>query len=645
MLLTSLSIKHDRWIRAPFYRPFSFDKTGLSEISFLVYFNTTFSDQSLKKQSKIRNFSIIAHIDHGKSTLADRLLEYTGALTAREMKEQVLDKMDIERERGITIKAQPVRLNYKADDGEVYELNLIDTPGHVDFGYEVSRSLSACEGALLVVDASQGVEAQTVANVYLALDNDLEIVPVLNKIDLPSAEPEKVIEEIEEVIGLDASDAIKASAKEGIGTREILEAIVAKIPPPKGDEDKPLKALIVDSWYDSYQGVIVLVRVFDGMIEKGQKIHLMATDTSFQVIEAGAFYPEMARVDSLLAGEVGYIIAGIKDLHDTKVGDTITNEKNPTTDPCPGFKELKPMVFSGLYPVDTNQYEDLKDALEKLALNDSSFTYTPETSLALGFGYRCGFLGLLHMEIIQERLEREYKLNLLTTAPSVAYKVHLVTDEIETIENPVHLPPAQSIAFIEEPLISANIHTPSDYVGSILSLCQERRGIQKDIKYLSSDRVIINYELPLNEVVMEFYDRLKSISKGYASLDYEFADFTRSNLVKLDILINGEAVDALSLIIHKDKAYYRGRDLIEKMKELIPRQMFEVIIQAAIGTKVIARETVRALRKNVTAKCYGGDITRKRKLIEKQKEGKKRMKQVGRVEIPQDVFLAALKID
>ncbi|MBE9504809.1 MAG: elongation factor 4 [Proteobacteria bacterium] len=599
----------------------------------------------MKNQSKIRNFSIIAHIDHGKSTLADRLLEYTGALTAREMKEQVLDKMDIERERGITIKAQPVRLNYKADDGEVYELNLIDTPGHVDFGYEVSRSLSACEGALLVVDASQGVEAQTVANVYLALDNDLEIIPVLNKIDLPSAEPERVIEEIEEVIGLDASDAIKASAKEGIGTRDILEAIVARIPPPKGDEEKPLKALIVDSWYDSYQGVIILVRVFDGMIKKGQKIHLMATDSSFQVIEVGAFFPAMAKVDSLSTGEVGYVIAGIKDLHDTKIGDTITNDKNPTTDPCPGFKELKPMVFSGLYPVDTNQYEDLKDALEKLALNDSSFTYTPETSLALGFGYRCGFLGLLHMEIIQERLEREYKLNLLTTAPSVAYKVHLVTGEIEMIENPVHLPPVQSIAFIEEPIISASIHTPSDYVGTILSLCQDRRGIQKDIKYLSSDRVIINYELPLNEVVMEFYDRLKSISKGYASLDYEFADFTRSSLVKLDILINDEPVDALSLIIHKDKAYYRGRDLIGKMKELIPRQMFEVIIQAAIGTKVIARETVRALRKNVTAKCYGGDITRKRKLIEKQKEGKKRMKQVGRVEIPQDVFLAALKID
>ena len=599
----------------------------------------------MKHREKIRNFSIIAHIDHGKSTLADRLLEYTGAVSSREMKDQVLDKMELERERGITIKAQPVRLSYKADDGETYMLNLIDTPGHVDFGYEVSRSLSACEGALLVVDASQGVEAQTVANVYLAIDNDLEIVPVLNKIDLPSADPERVIEEIEEVIGLDATDAISASAKEGIGSKEILEAIVKQVPPPAGSEDDPLKALIVDSWFDSYQGVIVLVRVFDGAIKKGLKIHLMATDKQFDVIEVGAFHPNMSKVDSLSAGEVGYVIAGIKDLHDTKVGDTITTEKHPTSEPCDGFQELKPMVFSGLYPVDTNQYEDLKDALEKLALNDSSFTYTPETSVALGFGYRCGFLGLLHMEIIQERLEREYKLNLLTTAPSVAYRVHLETGEVLSVENPVQLPPVQSISYIEEPLIAANIHTPSDYVGTILALCQERRGIQKDIKYLSTDRVIINYELPLNEVVMEFYDRLKSISKGYASLDYELSDFNRSSLVKLDILINGEAVDALSLIIHKDKAYYRGKDLIEKMKELIPRQMFEVIIQAAIGTKIIARQTVKALRKNVTAKCYGGDISRKRKLIEKQKEGKKRMKQVGRVEIPQEVFLAALKID
>lgn len=599
----------------------------------------------MKNQSNIRNFSIIAHIDHGKSTLADRLLEYTGALTAREMKEQVLDKMDIERERGITIKAQPVRLNYKADDGEMYVLNLIDTPGHVDFGYEVSRSLAACEGALLVVDASQGVEAQTVANVYLAIDNNLEIVPVLNKIDLPSADPQKVMEEIEEVIGLDASGAIPASAKEGIGTKEILEAIVNRIPCPKGDPDKPLKALIIDSWFDSYQGVIVLVRVFDGAVRKGQKIHLMAKNRSFDVIEVGAFYPAMAKREILLTGEVGYVIAGIKDLHDTKIGDTITDQKHRADAPCPGFKELKPMVFSGLYPVDTNQYVDLRDALEKLSLNDSSFTYSPETSLALGFGFRCGFLGLLHMEIIQERLEREYDLTLLTTAPSVAYRVHLETGEITNIENPVQLPPVQSIAYIEEPCISAHIHTPSAYVGAILGLCQDRRGIQKDIKYLSSERVILHYELPLNEVVMEFYDRLKSLSKGYASLDYDFAEFKRSNLVKLDILINGEPVDALSLIIHKDKAYYRGKDLIEKMKELIPRQMFEVIIQAAIGTKVIARETVRALRKNVTAKCYGGDITRKRKLIEKQKEGKKRMKQVGRVEIPQDVFLAALKID
>ena len=599
----------------------------------------------MSNQERIRNFSIIAHIDHGKSTLADRLLEYTGTVTKRDMKAQLLDKMELERERGITIKAQPVRLNYKADDGNEYILNLIDTPGHVDFGYEVSRSLAACEGALLVVDAAQGVEAQTLANVYLALDNDLEIVPVLNKIDLPSADPERVKADIEEVIGLDASDAVLASAKTGLGTKDVLEAIVNRMPAPVGDLDRPLKALVVDSWYDAYQGVIMMVRIVDGSIKKGQKINLMARDKNFDVIEVGAFHPNMRRMDLLSPGEVGYVIAGIKELNDTKIGDTITDSLNPTDEPFPGFKELKPMVFSGLYPIDTNQYEGLKDALEKLKLNDSSFTYSPETSVALGFGFRCGFLGLLHMEIIQERLEREFELTLLTTAPSVAYKVNMVKGNVLSIQNPVDLPEPQEIDFIEEPFITASIHTPSEYVGSILALCQERRGVQLDIKYLSSDRVIVEYELPLNEVVMEFYDRLKSTSKGYASLDYEMSEFRRSTLVKLDILINGEPVDALSLIVHKEKAYYRGKEIVDKMKELIPRQMFEVAIQATIGTKVIARATVKALRKNVTAKCYGGDISRKRKLLEKQKAGKKRMKQVGRVEVPQEAFLAALKID
>ena len=593
----------------------------------------------------IRNFSIIAHIDHGKSTLADRLLEYTGALTAREMQDQFLDKMDLERERGITIKAQTVRLNYHADDGRDYILNLIDTPGHVDFTYEVSRSLAACEGGLLVVDASQGVEAQTLANVYLALDNNLEVFPVLNKIDLPAAEPERVIHEIEEIIGLDAHDAVLASAKEGIGTREILEEIVKKIPPPKGDDAAPLKALLFDSWYDQYQGVIILVRLFDGTLKKGDKIQLVSTNRSYEALKVGVFAPVMTEVPSLSAGEVGFVIAGIKDVADAKVGDTVTLLHRPCSIPLSGFKEVKPMVFSGLYPVDTAQYEQLRDALAKLKLNDSSFSYEPETSVALGFGFRCGFLGLLHMEIIQERLEREFGLDLITTAPTVVYKVHRVTGEVVTIESANQLPEQQHVDYVEEPFILAHIHVPNEFVGGILALCEDKRGVQREIKYLTTTRVMIIYELPLNEIVLDFYDRLKSISKGYASLDYEHLDYRRSELVRMNIMINGEVVDALSLIIHRDKAYYRGRDLVAKMKELIPRQMFEVAIQAAIGNKVIARETVKALRKDVLAKCYGGDITRKRKLLEKQKEGKKRMKNVGNVELPQEAFLAILKVE
>ncbi|HML79603.1 translation elongation factor 4 [Geobacter sulfurreducens] len=597
------------------------------------------------KIETIRNFSIIAHIDHGKSTLADRLLEYTGALTEREMQNQFLDKMDLERERGITIKAQTVRLTYRADDGNDYILNLIDTPGHVDFTYEVSRSLAACEGALLVVDASQGVEAQTLANVYLAIDNNLEVFPVLNKIDLPAAEPERVKHEIEEIIGLDAHDAVMASAKEGIGTREILEEIVKKIPPPEGDPAAPLKALLFDSWYDQYQGVIILVRVIDGTVKKGDKIQLVSTGRSYEALKVGVFAPVMREVPQLAAGEVGFLIAGIKDVADAKIGDTVTHTLKPCVTPLGGFKEVKPMVFSGLYPIDTAQYEQLRDALAKLKLNDSSFSFEPETSLALGFGFRCGFLGLLHMEIIQERLEREFNLDLITTAPTVVYKVHRIKGDVITIESANQLPPLQEIDYIEEPFILASIHTPNEFVGGILSLCEEKRGVQREIKYLTPTRVMIIYELPLNEVVLDFYDRLKSITKGYASLDYEHLDYRRSDLVRMNILINGEAVDALSLIIHRDKAYYRGRDLVSKMKELIPRQMFEVVIQAAIGTKVIARETVKALRKDVLAKCYGGDISRKRKLLEKQKEGKKRMKNVGNVELPQEAFLAILKVE
>ncbi len=590
----------------------------------------------------IRNFSIIAHIDHGKSTLADRLLEYTGALSAREMTEQVLDSMDLERERGITIKAHAVRLLYKADDGNDYILNLIDTPGHVDFSYEVSRSLASCEGALLVVDASQGVEAQTLANAYLAVEHNLEIIPVINKIDLPSADPEKTKEQIEDAIGIDCSGAILASAKEGIGTKEILETIVKKIPPPKGKDNKPLKALIFDSWFDNYQGVIVLVRVFDGRVLPGRKIQLMATGNVFEVSQIGIFSPKMERVDTLSSGEVGYIIAGIRSVTETKIGDTITDADNPVEEPCPGYKDIKPMVFCGFYPTQSHQYENLRDALDKLRLNDSSFIYEPETSSALGFGFRCGFLGLLHMEIIRERLEREFNLSLLSTAPTVVYRVTKTDGSILYIENPALLP--ERCEKTEEPFVIATIFVPRDFIGSALDLCQEKRGIQKSFAFIGKDRIKVEYELPLNEILWDFYDRLKSLSKGYASMDYEFMGYRKSDLVKLNILINGEVVDALSLIVHRDKAYYKGRELTEKLREIIPRQLFEVVIQAAIGNKIIARESVRAIRKDVIAKCYGGDITRKRKLLEKQKEGKKRMKQVGRVELPQEAFLAVLKV-
>jgi GTP-binding protein LepA len=590
---------------------------------------------------KIRNFSIVAHIDHGKSTLADRLLEYTGALTAREMTEQVLDSMDLERERGITIKAHSVRLLYKADDGNDYILNLIDTPGHVDFSYEVSRSLASCDGALLVVDASQGVEAQTLANAYLALEHNLEIIPVINKIDLPSADPGKTKEQIEDAIGIDCSDAILASAKEGLGTREVLEAIVKRIPPPKGDDDKPLKALIFDSWFDNYQGVIVLVRIFDGEVNPGRKIKMMANGNIFEVSQVGIFSPKMKPVDVLSSGEVGYIIAGIKSLTDTKIGDTITGADNPVKEPCPGYKDIKPLVYCGLYPTLPHQYENLRDALKKLGLNDASFTYEPETSLALGFGFRCGFLGLLHMEIIKERLEREFDLSLLSTAPTVVYRVTKREGEILFVENPALLP--EKYESIEEPFVVATIFMPKDFIGPVLDLCKEKRGIQRSFTFIGNDRIKVEYELPLNEILWDFYDRLKSLSKGYASMDYDFIGFRESDLVKLNILINSEVVDALSLILHKDKAYYKGRELTEKLREIIQRQMFEVVIQAAIGNKTIARESIRALRKDVIAKCYGGDITRKRKLLEKQKEGKKRMKQVGKVELPQEAFLAVLK--
>jgi GTP-binding protein LepA len=593
----------------------------------------------------IRNFSIIAHIDHGKSTLADRLLEYTGTITGRERTAQVLDSMDLERERGITIKASAVRLRYSARNGKQYVLNLIDTPGHVDFTYEVSRSLAACEGALLVVDAVQGVEAQTVANAYLALDSNLEILPVLNKIDLPGADPERARNEIEEIIGLDATHAVPTSAKEGIGTEEVLEGIVRHFPPPRGDGGAALRALIFDSWFDPYHGVVVVVRVFDGAVRKGSRICMVSTGNTYEVTRVGIFGPRPQECEGLGPGEVGFLMAAIKEVHETKIGDTVTDAARPTARPLAGFKAVKPMVFSGLYPAETSQYEPLRDAVEKLRLNDSSFTYEPESSAALGFGFRCGFLGLLHMEIIRERLEREFGLNLITTAPTVAYRVSTTGGETLTVDSPAKLPPVQNIATIEEPIILATIHLPEDFLGGVLSLCEEKRGRQRELKYLGRGRVVLTYELPLNEIVLDFYDRLKSVSRGYASLDYDYLDMRPADLVKLDIRINGDPVDALSLIVHRERAYPRGRDLALKMRELIPRQMFEVVIQASIGAKVIARETVKALRKNVTAKCYGGDITRKRKLLERQKEGKKRMKQVGRVEIPQEAFLAVLKVE
>jgi GTP-binding protein LepA len=591
----------------------------------------------------IRNFSIIAHIDHGKSTLADRFIQYCGGLELREMSAQVLDSMDIEKERGITIKAQTAALQYKARDGQVYNLNLIDTPGHVDFSYEVSRSLSACEGALLVVDASQGVEAQTVANCYTAIDLGVEVVAVLNKIDLPSAEPERVIQEIEDIIGIEATDAVHASAKSGIGIEEILEAVVAKIPPPKGDPNAPLKALIVDSWFDNYVGVVMLVRMVDGQLKPKDKIKFMATSDEYLCEQVGIFTPKTVQKSELSAGEVGFVIAGVKELKSAKVGDTITLAANPAAEALPGFKEVQSQVFAGLYPVESHDYENLRDALEKLQLNDAALRYEPEVSQALGFGFRCGFLGLLHLEIVQERLEREFDMDLITTAPTVVYEVLMKDGELIEVENPSKLPDLSKIEEIREPIITAHILVPQDYVGSVMTLCNQKRGLQRNMQYMGR-QVMLTYELPMNEVVMDFFDKLKSTSRGYASLDYEFKEFQAADLVKLDILVNGEKVDALSLIVHRATSQYRGRALAAKMRELIPRQMFDIAVQAAIGSHIIARETIKALRKNVLAKCYGGDITRKKKLLEKQKAGKKRMKQVGNVEIPQTAFLAILQV-
>ncbi|WP_102345535.1 translation elongation factor 4 [Bacillus sp. Marseille-P3661] len=598
-----------------------------------------------ERQKRIRNFSIIAHIDHGKSTLADRILEKTKAITEREMKAQILDAMDLERERGITIKLNSVQLLYKAKDGNEYIFHLIDTPGHVDFTYEVSRSLAACEGAILVVDAAQGIEAQTLANVYLALDNDLEILPVINKIDLPSADPERVRQEVEDIIGLDASEAVLASAKAGIGIEEILEQIVEKVPPPSGNPDAPLKALIFDSLYDPYRGIVTYIRIVDGTVKIGDKIRMMATGKEFEVVEVGVFTPKPTVKEELTVGDVGFLTASIKNVSDTRVGDTITSATNPALEPLPGYRKLNPMVYCGLYPIDSKDYNDLREALEKLELNDSSLQYEPETSQALGFGFRCGFLGLLHMEIIQERIEREFNIDLITTAPSVIYNVNLTNGEELTIENPSKMPDPQSIEAIFEPYVKAQVMVPNDYVGSVMELCQNKRGNFIDMEYLDANRVNIKYELPLSEIVYDFFDILKSSTKGYASFDYELIGYKQSKLVKMDILLNGEQVDALSFIVHKDFAYERGKVIVEKLKELIPRQQFEVPVQAAVGNKIVARSSIKAMRKNVLAKCYGGDISRKRKLLEKQKEGKKRMKQVGSVEVPQEAFMAVLRMD
>lgn len=596
------------------------------------------------EQNHIRNFSIIAHIDHGKSTLADRLIEYTGTLSKREMEEQILDSMDLERERGITIKAQAVRSIYKARNGEEYMLNFIDTPGHVDFTYEVSRALAACEGALLVIDATQGIEAQTLANVYLALDNDLEIIPVINKIDLPSADPEHVKREIEDVIGIDASDAVLCSAKTGIGIEDVLEAIVARVPAPQGDAEAPLKALVFDSKFDAYKGVVLYIRIMQGRLRKGMKIRMMATGAEFDVTEVGYFKPGIVNVDELEEGQVGFFAASIKNVKDARVGDTVTDADNPAEKALPGYRKATPMVYCGLYPVENSDYDNLRDALEKLQLNDASLVFEPETSTALGFGFRCGFLGLLHLEIIEERLEREYNLDLITTVPSVIYKIHMTDGTMVEIDNPTNYPDPSLIDYCEEPFADCNIYVPSEFVGTIMDMCQDRRGIFKNMSYITPDRVDIHYELPLNEIIYDFFDALKSRTRGYASFDYEIKEYRRSDLVKVDVLLNGDTIDALSFIIHRDKAYQRGRRIAEKLKEHIPRHLFEIPVQVAIGGKVIARETVKALRKDVLAKCYGGDVTRKKKLLEKQKEGKKRMRQFGQVEVPQEAFLAVLKL-